>query len=557
MGKPLVLIVRDGWGIAPDGPGNAVTQARTPNMDRLLAEHPNCVLEASGQAVGVRAGSQGSSEVGHLNMGAGRIVPQEVVRVDELIRTGELFTIPLLTEAVEHCKATGAKFHLMGLVQDQGVHATQEHLFALIEFLAAQGLERVLIHFFGDGRDTPPRSALTYLGQLEDKIAEYGVGRIASVMGRYYGMDRAGNWERTECAYNALTCGAGLTAASPAQAIENAYMRADAELRRRQNSDEENRLLETDEFIRPTLIVSENGRCPGLIGPGDVVFHTNYRQDRAIQLTQAFVEDEFTHFDRGRRRDITYIGLTRYYDEFTQGLIPPMNMSSLLGEVLARRGLRQLRLAEFQKYRHVTSFFNGKLLKPFDLEDRIRVDSVTVPEDQKPEMSAFEVTDLAVCAIADGISAVRKLAGEMDIAHLELPEGADASEQIDDTYDVIVINFANGDMVGHTGVLSAAIEAIETVDQCVGRVVDAAMARGGTVLITADHGNSEQMIDPETDGAMTAHTLSDVEFVLVSGDDSEVRLKDRGKLADIAVTVLALLGIEIPEEMTAGSLLMR
>jgi len=554
MGKPLVLVIRDGWGIAPDGPGNAVSLAETPRMDKLLAEHPNCVLEASGTAVGVRAGSQGSSEVGHLNMGAGRIVKQEVVRVDELIESGELFDIPRLTEAVAHCKATGKKFHLMGLVQDQGVHAMQEHLFALIEFLGKQGLEKVFIHFFGDGRDTPPRSALTYLGQLEEVIAKAGVGQVASVMGRYYSMDRTGNWDRTECAYNAMTCGAGLTATSAKQAIENAYARADAELARRESEGGDDQLLETDEFIRPTLIVDESGTCPGLIAPGDVVFHTNYRQDRAIQLTNAFVEDDFDQFERGPKPDVTYIGMTRYYDEFTCELIEPMNMDNLLGDILGRNGLRQLRLAEFQKFKHVTSFFNGKLLAPFDLEDRIKVDSITIPEDQKPEMSAYEVTDLALCAIENGISAVRQAAVDTKISHLESPETLDGAEQIDDTYDVIVINFANGDMVGHTGVLSAAIKAIETVDECTGRVVDAAMARGGTVLITADHGNSEQMTDPETGGAMTAHTLSDVEFVLVSADDAEVRLAPRGKLSDIAPTMLSLLDIDIPADMTADNL---
>ena len=554
MGKPLVLVIRDGWGIAPDSPDNAVTQARTPNMDKLLAEHPNCVLEASGTAVGVRAGSQGSSEVGHLNMGAGRIVKQEVVRVDEMIESGELFKIPRLTDAVSYCKSAGAKFHLMGLVQDQGVHAMQEHLFALLGFLAEHDLRKVFVHFFGDGRDTPPRSALTYLAQLEEQIAQCGVGQVASVMGRYYAMDRTGNWDRTECAYNALTCGAGLVATSARGAIENAYARADAELERRKSSDDTDRLLETDEFISPTLIVNTEGKCPGLIEKGDVVFHTNYRQDRAIQLTQAFVEDKFDHFPRGPKRDVRYIGLTRYYDEFRQGLIPPMNMENLLGDLLGRNGLRQLRLAEFQKYRHVTSFFNGKLLAAFELEDRIRVDSITIPEDQKPEMSAFEVTDLAVCAISEGVSAARQMARDMDIAHLELPAESDPAEQIDDTYDVIIINFANGDMVGHTGVLSAAIKAIETVDECVGRVVEAVLACGGTVLITADHGNSEQMADAETGAPMTAHTLNDVEFVFVGANDGSIQLKPRGKLADIAPTMLGLLGIDVPEEMTADDL---
>ncbi|MDP6633913.1 MAG: 2,3-bisphosphoglycerate-independent phosphoglycerate mutase [Phycisphaerae bacterium] len=556
MGKPLVLVIRDGWGIAPDSPGNAVTQAHTPNMDKLLAEHPNCVLEASGTAVGVRAGSQGSSEVGHLNMGAGRIVKQEVVRVDELIESGALFEIPRLTEAAAHCKNTGAKFHLMGLVQDQGVHAMQEHLFAILGFLAGQGVENVFVHFFADGRDTPPRSAITYLEHLEEVIAQCGVGQVATVTGRYYSMDRTGNWDRTECAYNALTCGAGLTARSAAEAIEKAYARADAELEHRKTSDDEDRLLETDEFIRPTLIVGEDGKCPGVIEPGDVVFHTNYRQDRAIQLTDAFVDDHFFHFDRGPRLDITYIGMTRYYDEFTQELIEPMNMEHLLGDVLGRNGLRQLRLAEFQKFKHVTSFFNGKLLAPFELEDRIRVDSITIPEDQKPEMSAFEVTDLAVCAIRNGVSAVRRMAVDMKGTHLESPQPLDPDEQINDTYDVIIINYANGDMVGHTGVLEAAVKAIETVDECTGRVVDATLERGGTVLISADHGNSEQMADHTTGATLTAHTLSDVEFVLVSADGDSVQLKPRGKLADIAPTMLHLLGLDIPAEMTADNLIL-
>ncbi|MDP7288192.1 MAG: 2,3-bisphosphoglycerate-independent phosphoglycerate mutase, partial [Phycisphaerae bacterium] len=515
MGKPLVLVIRDGWGIAPDAPGNAVTQADTPRIDKLLAEHPNCVLEASGKAVGVRAGSQGSSEVGHLNMGAGRIVKQEVVRVDELIESGELFQIPRLTEAVAHCKATGAKFHLLGLVQDQGVHAMQEHLFALLGYLARQGLEKVFVHFFADGRDTPPRSALTYLEHLEEVIQQCGVGQIASVIGRYYSMDRTGNWDRTELAYNALVHGKGRTAGSPDKAIEKAYERADAELEHRKTSDDEDRLLETDEFISPTLIVDAEGNCPGLIEAGDVVFHTNYRQDRAIQLTEAFVFDEFDYFDRGDKMDIEYIGMTRYYDEFTCELIEPMNMEHLLGDVLGRNGLRQLRLAEFQKFKHVTSFFNGKMLAPFEAEDRIKVDSITIPEDQKPEMSAFEVADLAVCAIENGISAVRKMAVDMDIAHLESPETLDAEEQIDDTYDVIIINYANGDMVGHTGVLSAAIKAIETVDECTGRVVDAALSCGGTVLITADHGNADDMLQKDGITPRTSHSLNPVPFILV------------------------------------------
>ena len=555
MHKPIVLIVRDGWGIGPEGPGNAVRAARKPYTDRLLAEHPNCTLDASGEPVGVRPGSQGSSEVGHLNMGAGRIVDQEVVRVDRMIANGELFRIPRLLEAVERCRSNGSKFHLMGLVQDQGVHATQEHLFAFLDFLAGRGLTDVCVHFFGDGRDTPPRSALTYLDALERQIAACGAGRVASVMGRYWAMDRALNWDRTEKAYRALVCGEGLTAPSAAEAIEAAYKRADAQLH---NGDRDDDIVETDEFIRPTLITGPDGRPVGLIESGDVVLHTNYRQDRAIQLTKAFVEPGFDEFPRDESLDITYLGLTRYYDEFPFELLEPMNMANLLGKVLADNGLRQLRIAEAQKYKHVTSFFNGKLLEPMDGEDRIMVDSITIPEDQKPEMSAYEVTDLALKAVNEGVAAVRQGATDMPNAHPELGDPLENPADPDgDAYDVIVLNYANGDMVGHTGVLAAATKAIEVVDECVGKVVNAVVAKGGAALVTADHGNAEQMTDPDSGAVRTAHTLSPVEFILVADDSSRYDLVDHGKLSDVAVTILDLLNIPTPPEMTAASLIVQ
>ena len=437
--------------------------------------------------------------------------------------------------------------------------------------LRRQGLEKVHVHFFADGRDTPPRSALVYLERLEKKFAEFGTGQVASVMGRYYGMDRGKNWERTRKAYEALVYGKGHRARSAREAIEAAYARADAELaRRKQHPGEEiDEPVETDEFIQPTLIVGSDGQPIALIRPGDSVIHFNYRQDRAIQLTQAFVEEDFTAFDRGPRLDICYLGLTRYYDEFDREIVPPMNMANLLGEVLSRRGLWQLRISEYQKFRHVTSFFNGKRIEPFPMEDRIQVPSITIPEDQKPQMSACEVTELALCAVSEGIAAVRRRAAEMRlrIQTKEAPEGElkpcdlhfDTSSPLPDqraadTYDFIVLNFANCDMVGHTGVLEAAVKAVETVDECTGRVVDAVLARGGTVIVTADHGNAEQMLD-EDGKPHTAHTTNDVECILVSPRGKEVRLREEGILADIAPTVLELMGLTAPPEMTARSLL--
>ncbi|MCD6364548.1 MAG: 2,3-bisphosphoglycerate-independent phosphoglycerate mutase [Planctomycetes bacterium] len=549
MAKPLILLIRDGWGIGPVYEGNAVRAANTPNMDRLLAEHPNCVLEASGTAVGVRAGGQGSSEVGHLNMGAGRIVEQEILRVDKLIASGELFKAPRLVEAVKLCKSSGAAFHLMGLVQDQGVHATQEHLFAILAFLAREGLEKVFIHFFGDGRDTPPRSAIGFLEQLQQQIAELGVGRVAGVMGRYWSMDRGRNWSRTERAYRAMLYGEGFTAKSAREAIEAAYERAD-----RQIADGED-LVETDEFIQPTIIVDNDGKPLGLIAPGDAVLHFNYRQDRALQLTEAFVEKDFDGFARGDAPAVFYMGLTQYYDDFKYPLVPAMNMKNLLGEVLSTAGLMQLRIAEFQKYRHVTSFFNGKRLEAFPGEDRIEVSSITIPEDQKPEMSAYEVTELMLCAIKRGIAAVRAEASAKDWANIETCDPPGKTISPEQGYDVIVLNYANGDMVGHTGVFDAAVKAVETVDECVGKVVEATLSVGGTMLITADHGNVDEMIDRESGAPSTAHTTNDVEFVLVANDSARYKLTRRGKLSNIAPTMLDIMGMDIPADMTEKSLI--
>jgi 2,3-bisphosphoglycerate-independent phosphoglycerate mutase len=556
MRRPTVLIIRDGWGIGRDYPGNAVALAHPPVLHELLATYPHTELGAAGQAVGLRPGYQGSSEVGHLNMGAGRVVEQEIVRVDKLIASGEFFRHPALLAATDQCKRNGGALHLMGLVQDQGVHATEEHLYALLELARRRDLPRVFVHVFSDGRDTPPRSALVYLERLERKLAELGVGRIASVMGRYYAMDRALNWDRIERAYDALVHGEGLAAPSARAAIEDAYARADRTLAARAaGTAGADTLVETDEFIQPTLITGADGRPLATIRTGDAVVHFNFRQDRAIQLTHAFVDDEFDAFDRGPRLDVCYRGLTRYYDEFPYAVLPPMNMDQLVGEVVGAAGLWQLRIAEYQKYRHVTSFFNGKRVQAYPGEDRILVPSVTVTEDQHPEMSAYPVTELVVTAIRDGIAAARARAATLEGCRLDIePSRALPAARGADTYDLIVLNYANCDMVGHTGVLPASVRAVQVTDECIGRVVAAVRARGGTVIVTSDHGNVEQMLDPETGAVQTAHTTNDVECVYIRDDDRGRRLRPHGVLADVGPTVLQCLGLAVPREMTAESL---
>lgn len=551
MDRPVVLIIRDGWGMRDDARGNAVKAARTPNITRYWRDFPHCALFAHGEYVGLPEGSQGSSEVGHLNMGAGRVVKQEVVRVDELIRSGHLGDHPRVTDALDFAASRGGRVHLMGLVQDQGVHATDRHLFSFLEVLAARGVSEVLIHFFSDGRDTPPRSALVYLERLEAAIARTGVGRVASVMGRYWAMDRDRNWERTRRAYDALLHGEGLRAESAREAIEAAYARADA------SPGGQGGPPESDEFIHPTLIAAAGGPLDGLIRSGDAVFHLNYRQDRAIQLSMALTDPGSCGplFSAERSPDIAYRGLTRYYDAFQGYIIPPMNMAHLVGECVGDAGMWQLRISETQKFKHVTSFFNGKRDKPLALEDRILVDSPKVPEQEKPEMSAPQVTELALVAIRDGIAAARAATPLRPDGHLTAAEGLDPARGMG-TYDLIVINYANGDMVGHTGVMEAAIKAVEVVDEGVGRIVEATVARGGVALITADHGNCEQMVDPSSGEVQTAHTLNPVEFVLV-GREEDVRgvtLHGPGVLADVGVTVMGLLGLPTPAEMDGRDL---
>ena len=443
----------------------------------------------------------------------------------------------------------------------------ESHLYALLELAKRSRLDRVYVHFFSDGRDTPPRSALTYLERLEKRMADLGIGKVASVMGRYYAMDRDRNWARTKLAYEALTQGTGYRAVSGRQAIEAAYGRADEAIRKAQAAGREvEEVVETDEFIRPTLIADDTAEPLGLIKPGDSVIFFNYRQDRAIQISMAFVEADFDQpdFKRGPRLDIAYLGLTRYYDSFDHYVLPPMDMSNLLGEVLAEHGLWQLRISETQKFRHVTSFFNSKREEPFPGEERVLVASPRGPEDQKPEMSAYEVTELVLTAISDGIGAMRQVARTTEGVTL-CEAGTPASNgnaagtpagNLDDTYDVIILNYVNGDMVGHTGVLEAAVKAIEVVDECVGRVIDAVLARGGVAIVTADHGNAEQMVDPETGEIQTAHTTNEVDLIYVGSDAGAIELRPRGILSDIAPTMLQILGISQPAEMTARSLLL-
>lgn len=552
MKKPLVLIIRDGWGIGhKDDPGNAVAQAKTPNLNRYLSAYPHSRLGASEEAVGLLAGSQGSSEVGHLNIGAGRIVEQEIVRINKMIKNGSFFNDPKLLNAIENCKKKNSDLHLMGLVQDQGVHAVEEHLYALLELAGQHKLTNVYIHFFSDGRDTPPKSALTYLARLEDKIKKIGIGRIASVMGRYYAMDRDLNWNRTKIAYDALTAGKGLTASSAIEAIEAAYNRARAAIEMGKTGIKHTEPYETDEFIKPTLITDASNKPIGIIKPGDSVIFFNYRQDRAIQLSMAFVENNFVGFDRRKPMNIYFLGLTKYYDSFENYVVPPMNMSNILGEVLSKNGLYQLRISETQKFRHVTSFLNSKHEEPFHGEDRILVDSPKVPEDTMPEMSAYDITKVLLNTINSGSKAAKEMAAAMK--NVKMYKSI-SNLHSDDYYDVIICNYVNGDMVGHTGVLKAGIKAAEVVDECVGKIVDAVLKKDGVVMITADHGNLEQMIDPQTNGVQTAHTLNDVHFIYIANDPKAVRLREKGILSDIAPTMLEILGIPKPDEMTANSL---
>jgi 2,3-bisphosphoglycerate-independent phosphoglycerate mutase len=503
--RPVVLVVLDGWGLAPDGPGNAVSLARTPVFDGLLATYPHGVLDASGEAVGLPPGQMGNSEVGHLNIGAGRVVYQDLTRISRAVEDGSFFTNRVLVQACDKAAGRGSRLHLLGLVSDGGVHSDLGHLKACLDLASRRGVGDVVVHAFLDGRDTPPRSARTYLADIQAHLRAGGRGRFGTVSGRYYAMDRDTRWDRVKLAYDAMVHGQGFYAADAEAAVTAAYARG-----------------ETDEFVRPTVVAPEHD---SRVRDGDVCLFFNFRPDRARELTRAFIETDFDGFDRGSHPPaVDFVTMTQYKKEFPLPVaFAPEHPQHVLADVLAGHGLRQLHIAETEKYAHVTFFFNGGVEKAVEGEERVLVPSPRdVPTyDHKPEMSAPGVTDELVARLQAG------------------------------TFDFVVVNYANADMVGHTGDIAAAVAAVETVDACLGRVVAAALADGGACLITADHGNSDAMLEP--DGSPnTAHSTNLVPFVATVGG---VTVRDGGRLCDLAPTVLALLGLAQPAEMTGASLL--
>jgi 2,3-bisphosphoglycerate-independent phosphoglycerate mutase len=517
MGKnKVLLIVRDGWGNGKADKFNAVANASTPNMDRYLKDCPHCELEPSGEAVGLPKGYQGSSEVGHLNMGAGRIVIQELKRIKDMIEDGSFFECAALKAALDNCVAKGTALHLVGLLQDEGVHAHQDHLYCILREAKKRGVKQAWVHIFSDGRDTPPRSGLAYVKMLDEVLAEVGNAGVGTLMGRYYAMDRGEKWKLTDQSYDTITKAEGPKAKSAAAAIEAAY----ASLKN------PNGQPIVDEYIPPTAIEG----YPGM-KDGDSVVHFNFRQDRAIQLTKCFVEDNYPG-NRWKKLDIVYCGLTRYYDEFKFSALPPMDegggMDNLLGQAISAAGLRQLRLAETQKFKHVTSFFNGKRTEAYSGEDQVEIKGTWDPATygEHPEMDAAAVRDRAL---------------------KELDGGA---------YDFVLVNFANCDMVGHTGIYEAAVKAVEMVDACVGAVTERALERGYTVMITSDHGNAEEMWDYRISLPKTSHTTNLVHFIYVSKVAGGVKLRPRGILSDVAPTVLQALGLGQPADMTSQTLLL-
>jgi len=507
--RPVTLVILDGWGINPVCEHNAVCLADTPHLRGLLRNWPHARIAASGLDVGLPVGQMGNSEVGHLNIGAGRIVYQDLTRISLSIETGEFFQNAELLKVMQQVTASDGKLHLMGLLSDGGVHSHNSHLYALVEMAKRVGVKQVCIHAFMDGRDTPPQSGAGYLAQLEEQLQHIGLGQVATVIGRYWAMDRDNRWDRVERAYRAMTEGVGARFSSSADAIADAYAQG-----------------QTDEFVEPRIIC---GEAPHTVGDGDGMIFFNFRADRAREITRTFAEADFDGFSRNKTPGLTgYVCLTEY--DATFGLptaFAPESYPDLLGEVVSRAGRRQLRIAETEKYAHVTFFFNGGSEEPFEGEDRALIPSPkdVATYDLKPEMSAPAVTDAMLERVASG------------------------------TYDFIVLNFANPDMVGHTGVESAAIAAMETVDACVDRVVNAVLAAGGSLLITADHGNCEQMLG--ANGAPhTAHTSNPVPVILVDPDRAGAPLRD-GILADLAPTLLDLMGLEKPAAMTGRSLLER
>jgi 2,3-bisphosphoglycerate-independent phosphoglycerate mutase len=505
--RPIVLIVLDGFGVRDDGADNAIALARKPNFDRFFATCPHTTLAASEMRVGLPDGQMGNSEVGHLNIGAGRVVYMDSTRITKAVRSGEIGKNAVLAEAMEKVRERGA-LHLLGLVSDGGVHSYQEHLEGLLGMAHRLGLPRVYVHAFLDGRDTPPASGAGYLEKLLRFLAERGRGRLATVCGRYYAMDRDKRWDRSERAWRALVRGEGHRASDPLAAVRASYERG-----------------VTDEFVEPIVVVGEGGQPVATVADGDSAIFFNFRADRARQLTAALARPDFQGFPRPVFPRLRFVCMTEYDASFGLPVaFPPEKLTQILADVMAARGLANLRIAETEKYAHVTYFFNGGTEAPWPGEERVLVPSAKVATyDLKPEMSAYEITEALLGQLAQG------------------------------RHDVVVGNFANPDMVGHTGVLPAAVRAVEVVDECLGRIAEAVRARGGALLITADHGNCEVMRDPVTGQPHTAHTTRPVPFLLVQ-DGARGPLREGGALEDVAPTILGLLGIEAPPEMTGRDL---
>ena len=503
MKRPVVLCIMDGFGINPGAKGNAIEAANTPNLTKFFKENPFTTIGASGLDVGLPDGQMGNSEVGHTNIGAGRVVYQMLVKISKSIQDGEFFNIKVLKDAMENCKKNGTALHLMGLLSDGGVHSHIEHLFGLLEMAKREGLDKVYVHCIMDGRDVSVTSGVGFIKDLQAEMAKLGTGKIASISGRYYAMDRDFAWDRVEKAYSAMVYGEGVMNSDPVKAMEESYANG-----------------VTDEFIVPTVVDKD-----GMIKGGDSVVFFNFRPDRARQITRAFVDEKFDGFERRNGFfPVKFVCMTQYDETMPNVTVafPPEELKMTMGEYLASKHMTQLRIAETQKYAHVTFFFNGGEEKTFDGEDRILIQSPDVPTfDLQPEMSAYPVCDAVVEKIKSG------------------------------KYDVVILNFANCDMVGHTGVFEAAVKAVEAVDECVGRVVDAAVSMGGAVIITADHGNADKMIGD--DGKpFTPHSTNPVPFCVVGYD---CKLKETGRLADIAPTMLKILDLPQPPEMTGESMI--
>ena len=502
-----MLMILDGFGNNSNTSGNAVQIAKTPNIDELMKKNPTTQIHASGLDVGLPEGQMGNSEVGHTNIGAGRIVYQELTRITKSIEDGDFFSVPELCAAIEHCKKNNSKLHIMGLLSDGGVHSHMRHLFAILELAKRKGFEDVYVHCFLDGRDTPPASGENYILKLEEKMKEKQIGRIATIAGRFYAMDRDKRWQRVEKAYNAMVRGEGVKSTSAEMAIESSYQKE-----------------VFDEFVEPTVICS-NGKPVATIDDNDSVIFYNFRPDRAREITRAIVDKDFKDFETKDLKNLYFVCFTQYDETMPNVEIAfkPTVLKNTFGEYISGKGLKQLRIAETEKYAHVTFFFNGGNEKQYEGEDRILVPSPKVETyDLKPEMSAYEVTENVVNAIKS------------------------------QKYNAIILNYANPDMVGHTGNLDAAVKAIEAIDECVGKVIKAINEVNGVLLITADHGNAEQMVDYKTGEPHTAHTTNPVPLVLIGMED--VKLKE-GKLADLAPTMLDIMGLEKPEEMTGESLI--